>query len=294
MVVELEQDMLTCKERPRILIPGGNHTAGTGFEGHGFFEASSIRKIRGRYYFVYSSHKSHELCYAVSNLPDRDFTYGGTIVSNGDIGLDGRDKPVYPLSNNHGGLVQAGDDLYIFYHRATNGTEFSRQGCAEKAAITEDGKLAQVEVTSCGLNGAPLEASGIYPAGIACHLTDPTVVNHIDYSDPVMKTQVCVTQAQNISFITRIKDQTVIGYKYFMFRGPCSVILELRGKFQGELSIAADECGKNKIGGYRLQTETDSWELFEIPIQACTGKQALYFTFTGEGLLDMKSVGFKK
>ena len=58
MVVELEPDMLTTKEEPRICIPGGHHTAGTGFEGHGFFEASSIRKVGDKYYFVYSSHKS--------------------------------------------------------------------------------------------------------------------------------------------------------------------------------------------------------------------------------------------
>ena len=47
MVVELEPDMLTCKGESKVLIPGGHHTEGTGFEGHGFFEASSIRKIRG-------------------------------------------------------------------------------------------------------------------------------------------------------------------------------------------------------------------------------------------------------
>ena len=215
MVVELEPDMLTCREEPRVLIPGGNHTQGTGFEGHGFFEASSIRKIRGRYYFVYSSHKSHELCYAVSDYPDKDFHYGGILVSNGDIGLNDRQTPVYPLGNNHGGLVQVGEDLYVFYHRQTNGTEFSRQGCAEKVCLAPDGSITQVEITSCGLNGSPLAATGIYPAGICCHLTDPTVCNRIDYWHPVMKTQVCVTQKQNQNFITRIKDHTVVGYKYF-------------------------------------------------------------------------------
>ena len=49
---------------------------------------------------VYSSHKSHELCYAVSDRPDKGFTYGGTIVSNGDVGLNGRKAPVNVLGNN--------------------------------------------------------------------------------------------------------------------------------------------------------------------------------------------------
>ena len=150
MVVELEPDMLTTKGEPRICIPGGHHTAGTGFEGHGFFEASSIRKVGDKYYFVYSSHKSHELCYAVSDKPDSGYVYGGTIVSNGDIGLDGRETPVYTLGNNHGGMVEANGQWYIFYHRQTNGTEFSRQGCAEPIEIAADGSIKQIEITSCG------------------------------------------------------------------------------------------------------------------------------------------------
>lgn len=89
IVVELEPDMLTTKGKPKVLIPGGNHTRGTGFEGHGFFEASSIRKFGSTYYFVYLSHKSHVLCYATSDKPDSGFVFGGTIVSNGDAGLDG-------------------------------------------------------------------------------------------------------------------------------------------------------------------------------------------------------------
>ena len=163
MVVELEPDMLTTKEEPRVCIPGGHHTAGTGFEGHGFFEASSIRKVGDKYYFVYSSHKSHELCYAVSDKPDSGYVYGGTIVSNGDIGLDGRETPVYTLGNNHGGMVEANGQWYIFYHRQTNGTEFSRQGCAEPIEIAADGSIKQVEITSCGLNGGPLERRGCLP-----------------------------------------------------------------------------------------------------------------------------------
>ena len=69
MAVELESDMITVKAVPQVCIPGGNHTAGTGFEGHGFFEAASIRKVGSKYYLVYSSQKSHELCYAVSDQP---------------------------------------------------------------------------------------------------------------------------------------------------------------------------------------------------------------------------------
>ncbi len=291
-VVELEPDMLTARELPRVLLPGGHHTAGTGFEGHGFFEASSIRKLNGKYYFVYSSHKSHELCYAVSDRPDSGFVYGGTLVSNGDIGLNGRETPVYPLGNNHGGLVQIGDGLYVFYHRQTNGTEFSRQGCAERVELRPDGSIPQIEITSCGLNGGPLKASGSYPASIACHLTDPSVSSVIDYNDPKMKRQIRVTEQQNVSFITGIRAGAVIGYKYFTFLNTGFLGLELRGSVNGTITLSHDEAGEEGIGEVELSTVQDDWQMVLIPVSVENGTRALYLRYEGEGEWDFKSFCF--
>jgi len=292
MVVELEQDMVTTKGEPRPLIPGGHHTEGTGFEGHGFFEASSIRKINGKYYFVYSSHKSHELCYAISDKPDSGFVYGGTIVSNGNIGLNGREHPTYPLGNNHGGIVQIGSDFYIFYHRQTNGTEFSRQGCAEKIRIGEDGTIRQVQTSSCGLNGGALRAAGSYPAAIACHLTDPTVVNKIDYSNPAMKQQIQVTEHQNQTFITNIRDKAVIGYRDFGFIDSDLLAVEIRGSFAGSIIVAHDADGKAPIGEYEVQVNSDEWDMQLIPIAPAPGVHGMYLIFSGTGMMEFKSFAF--
>lgn len=46
--VELETDMLTMKHEPVRLLPNLMNSAGTGFEGHEFFEANSIRKYEGK------------------------------------------------------------------------------------------------------------------------------------------------------------------------------------------------------------------------------------------------------
>lgn len=92
--IELEQDMLTMKGEPVMVVPGEKLAVGTGYARHPFFEASSIRKINGVYYYVYSSLQSHELCYATSKYPDKDFTFGGTLVSIGDIGYQGDRKSV--------------------------------------------------------------------------------------------------------------------------------------------------------------------------------------------------------
>lgn len=154
MVMKLERDMLTIKGEPKKLMPSLTESEGTGYAGHEFFEASSIRKINGRYYFVYSSVNSHELCYAVSDKPDEGYEYGGTLVDIGDVYLNGREAKdaVNCVGNTHGGIECVDGQWYIFYHRQSNRTNYSRQGGAEKIYFAEDGSIAQVEVTSCGLN----------------------------------------------------------------------------------------------------------------------------------------------
>ena len=129
-----------------------------------------MRKINGKYYCIYSSILSHELCYAVSNRPNGGFRYGGTLVSIGDVGYKGNGCAMNYTGNTHGSLVRVKGQWYVFYHRQTNRNLFSRQGCAEPITIGADGMIRQVEVTSCGLNGGPLEGKGEYSAHIACNL----------------------------------------------------------------------------------------------------------------------------
>jgi hypothetical protein len=82
--VELEPDMLTIKREPVTVAPGPLLAKGTGFEGHTFFEASSMRKVSGRYYFIYSSELSHELCYAASDRPDGEpYVFDGRVYIYG-------------------------------------------------------------------------------------------------------------------------------------------------------------------------------------------------------------------
>ena len=107
MVTVLDGDMLTIKEAPRFIAPSTHLSAGSGYEGHEFFEASSTRKFNGKYYFVYSSTVMHELCYAVSDSPVEGFRYQGVLVSNVDMGIDSykpAERPMAYGANNHGGL----------------------------------------------------------------------------------------------------------------------------------------------------------------------------------------------
>lgn len=105
-VMRLQPDMLTLKTEPRDLIPNIYESAGSDYDGHEFFEASSIRKINGVYYFVYSSVRSHELCYATSNKADGEYRFGGTLVDIGDVFLNGRteEQSLNAFGNTHGGM----------------------------------------------------------------------------------------------------------------------------------------------------------------------------------------------
>lgn len=93
------------------------------------------------FYFIYSSWQNHELCYATSAYPDRDFVFRGTIVSNGDVGFQGRtnDNKVAMTGTTHGSIEKINDQWYVFYHRLTHKSDYSRQACAEKISIDENG-----------------------------------------------------------------------------------------------------------------------------------------------------------
>ena len=172
-VVKLEADMYTMKEDPVEIC-------GCADRGHSFFEASSMRKINGKYYFIYSSLNSHELCYAIGKNSMGPFEYGGALHSNGDIGYQGRkeeNRTCY-TGNNHGSLVCIKGRWYIFGHRMTNYTAFSRQGVAEAVRILPDGSIPQIEMTSCGLNNGPLDGKGEYEARIACNLWSKAGARH--------------------------------------------------------------------------------------------------------------------
>lgn len=171
--MELEADMVTLKTEPRLLFPRVGQARGTGFEGHEFFEASSIRRVGDRYCFVYSSVRSHELCHAFADHPLRPFTYAGTLVSNGDLPGD-QDQPARAgknyTGNTHGSIARVGDRWFVFYHRQTNRHEYSRQAMAEPLVQNLDGSFAQAELTSSGLNVGPLPGLGTHGAATACHL----------------------------------------------------------------------------------------------------------------------------
>lgn len=319
----LEDDMLTVKEAPHHIIP--YKVKGTSFEAHPFFEGSSMRKVGDTYYFIYCSWQNHELCYATSKYPDRDFVFRGTVVSNGDVGYNGRTvkEKTNMTGTTHGSIIEINGQWYVFYHRLTHKSDYSRQACAEKISIDKDGSVKQVEVTSCGLNSGPLEAkSGCrYPAVIACNLTN----GHMPHgSNSVYQTEFPnVTNIGEDRFIAEIEDGTLIGYKYFNFENVNTVSVtarieaaenkvvyngpiridercvsddkdEVRTEKHADtapvLEIYLEENGE-KVGEISIGNSAE-WTEYRSDVKIPDGVHALYFVYHGSEKIQLKEIAF--
>ena len=263
-------DMLTLKEPPKRIADTAD------FKGHAFFEGSSIRKIGQTYYFVYSSQKNHELCYATSRYPDRDFRFGGTLVSNGDVGLDGKkeNERTNATGTTHGSIEQIGGQWYVFYHRLTHGSDYSRQMCAEPLQLLPDGSFRQAEMTSCGLNEGNLPGSGLYPAAICCSLSNgkmPHIANQMRTDIPR------ITHDGEEWFITNAAKDTEILYKYFDFQ--VNTQLSLTARKNGSVQISLQD-----LPFGTLDFCADCWTTQTLPIPQCQRRAALRFSVTAGNL----------
>lgn len=292
MGAELEDDMLTVK-LPLARVAKSQHCSkGTGYEGHEFFEASSMRKFNGKYYFIYSSVNGHELCYAMGDSPLGEFEYKGTLVSIGDLGLS--DKPLNYLGNTHGSVEYINGKYYVFYHRQTNRHCYSRQACAEEIKMNADGTFTQAEITSCGLNGAPLKAKGSYEARIACNLYSKKGVKFYTFKSPKGCHPYFTQSGEDREcdpdqYIANFCNGATAGFKYFEFGGANKICVEICGNVNGIINVS-DETGT----------------VAQIPVKPCKkrtkycakldinkGVKPLYFTYHGKGNCDFYAIAFE-
>ena len=214
-----------------------------------FFEASSIRKIKDKYVFIYSRWTkdgefdlrttNYTLAYAYSDRPLGPWTYGGTIIDG-----RGREKgpggktvaTACPGGNTHGSICEINGRWWVFYHRQCGTDEFSRQAMVAPITVeVEPGpggkvKISEGEYTSEGFETEGLDPLKRHVAGIACHYTgpEPAVQKYpnVIYAGPYMKP--CYIEGIgekdpygekiNRCPVVHVTDGSVLGYKYFDFR----------------------------------------------------------------------------
>ena len=226
-----------------------------------FFEASSIRKIKDKYVFIYSRFtkdgefgmptSNYTLAYAYSDNPLGPWTYGGTIIDGRAREKDEQGNAIAsatPDGNTHGSICEVNGQWYVFYHRQTGTNEYARQAMVAPIDVkVEEGKggkvvISEGEYTSEGfaLNGLnPLER---HSAGIACWYTGPKPATHEWPNNTFYGSYVEAGYGTDSNFAepyalknntNRVVNNTagsIVGYKYFNFN-------ETNGKEKLQLAL---------------------------------------------------------
>ena len=162
-----------------------------------FFEASSIRKIKDKYVFIYSRFtedgefglptSNYTLAYCYSDSPLGPWTYGGTIIDGRGRETDEQGNVIAsatPDGNTHGSICEINGQWYVFYHRQTGTDEYARQAMVARISVNvEEGAGGKVEISegeynSCGFSTEGLDPFERHSAGIACWYTGPKVAEH--------------------------------------------------------------------------------------------------------------------
>ena len=255
-----------------------------------FFEASSIRKIKDKYVFIYSRwtengefglpDTNYTLAYAYSDHPLGPWTYGGTII-------DGRGREVNEQGdtiasatvsgNTHGSICEINGQWYVFYHRQSGLNEFARQAMVAPIEVTvEEGEGGKVSISEGEYNSEGFSLDGLDPlerhsAGIACWYTGPKVAVHEwpnnVYSGSYIassygtddKMEAPYDLRNNTNEVVNNTDGSIVGYKYFNFtstNGKDNVQLLLRlvpEGIDGTIQVMADSPWASR-GGKLLGT----------------------------------------
>lgn len=230
------ETMCTVKEGAEIVEDMvSSHNEPTGFR---FFEASSIRKIKNKYVFVYSrvtedgefglGASNNTLAYAYSDNPTGPWTYGGTLIdARGREKLpDGSTVAVAsPYGNTHGSLCKIGRKWWVFYHRQTGLDQFSRQAMVAPVKVKvqkrKGGKviISEGECTSEGFSIKGLDPMSRTKAAIASYFHQPKGSSdsfpNFFWTGSYVQPDSCRKAECTVVNNT---DGSIIGYKYFKMR----------------------------------------------------------------------------
>ena len=279
-----------------------------------FFEASSIRKIKDKYVFIYSRwtkdgefglpDTNYTLAYAYSDKPLGPWTYGGTIIDGRGRETDEQGNTIASAvvsGNTHGSICLIGDQWYVFYHRQTGTDEFARQAMVAPITVkVEEGPGGKVEISEGEFNSEGFALNGLDPlerhsAGIACWLTGPKVAKHewpnnVFYGSYVAasygtddKFDAPYDLRNNTNKVVNNTDGSIVGYKYFNFtetNGKKDLKLSLRlipEGVDGTINVMADRPWTSK-GGILLGS---------IQLKADMPKESTEMTAEVSGLAEM-------
>ena len=241
-----------------------------------FFEASSIRKVKDKYIFIYSRFtedgefglptSNYTLAYAYSDQPLGPFTYGGTIIDARARDTDEQGNVIATATidgNTHGSICEIDGQWYVFYHRQTGTDEYARQAMVAPIEVRiEEGAGGKVEITEGEYTSEGFSLEGLNPlerhsAGIACWYTGPKPAVHEWPNNTFYGSYVAASYGtdeklsapyalpSNSNPVVNNTDGSIVGYKYFNFTATQGKRLQLLlslipGGIDGTIRIMAD------------------------------------------------------
>ena len=295
------ETMCTVKPGTQIIedmVPGGQED-----DTFRFFEASSIRKIKDKYVFVYSRWTNdgefglpvtnYTLAYAYSDNPLGPWTYGGTIIDGRarEIDEDGKVIPsATATGNTHGSICEVGGQWYVFYHRQTGLDEFARQAMVAPITVeVQEGKGGKVTISEGEYDSQGFAVDGLNPlevhsAGIACWYTGTKPQQHAWPNKTFFGSYVASGYGTEDKFeapyairnntnpVVNNTSGSIVGYKYFNFtstygRRNLSLVLNLIPEgVDGKITVMADRPWTSQ-GGIELGTLEIKADMPQVPTE---------------------------
>ena len=276
-----------------------------------FFEASSIRKIKDKYVFIYSRFTeegefglpttNYTLAYAYSDKPLGPWTYGGTIIDGRAREKDEQGNVIASANvsgNTHGSICEINGQWYVFYHRQSGLNEFARQAMVAPITVkVEEGEGGKVEISEGEYTSEGFALNGLNPlerhsAGICCWYTGPKVAIHEWPNNTFYGSYVEASYGtddkfaapydirNNTNYVVNNTDGSIVGYKYFNFdatkgRKDVQLILSLIPEgVNGTITIMADRPWASQ-GGKALGTIELKADMPQVPTETITQLPAL-------------------
>lgn len=289
-----------------------------------FFEASSLRKVKDKYVFIYSRwskdgdlnmpESNYTLAYAYSDNPLGPWTYGGTIIDGRARDIDENGKTIataHPQGNTHGSICEINGKWWVFYHRQTGLSQYSRQAMVAPIEVSvEEGKGGKVTISEGEYTSEGFSVEGLNPlhktaAGLACYYTGPKPAwdefpNYFFPGSYVSNTYLDINSYQgpfNLKepFCPVVNNTagSTVGYKYFNFanidkNSKVELVMNMIPKgIDGTITIMLGSPYKSRggkiVGTLNISKDApQSLTRFSASVAGLNdkaGKQALFFLF---------------
>lgn len=281
--VEIDsKDMLTALDEPKAVLPSKSDAKkGSLFYKHPFYEAPSIRKFNDYYYLIYSSNENGELAYAKSLFPDKEFSFGGVLISSASLGYKNNKIPKDIYGTIHGSIEKINDKYAIFYHRLSNQSDFQRRSSVEWITLNKNNDFEMVEMSTNGL-------SEYIKEGKVEAVRASEIYNKNSGRRKNKKLNAPYATFNNLEhYITNLTLKSVITFKYFNFIDINKINILLKGKGKGEVSLFINDEFIDK----KILIEGDKWEKYEFSFKKINdNKVEIKFIFNNKKSYDFLSL----